>query len=1383
MNKKGFVDRKISNLVTRRDYSKIEKNFDEPNLLNLQKKAFDNFIENQLEDCIKKFFPITLPQGRYSLNFVGINLKAPKRTEKDAKNEGKSYERALYVDLVVVDKEKGETKRAKAKTSDGIFFVNIPIMTKRGTFIVNGVEKFIIAQIVRSPGAYVLTKAQMKLSNSRKRILEGTICEILPTRGNLFFIFIPENKNVIQAMFRTAVGESTHVIPITILLKILGLNTKKILDIFDHSPLIRNTLDIEEYNEDALLESDEYKQIKNASIRARNDTNKYYGIETTIRRLFKQYYDLKELQANDPTNNSINNQIRDILDDLVTEKAAKDLVLNLSISTKNVNSSSKKSTKEASYQSIIINHFFNQKNFDLSNAGRFKLSRKLRLSERLYQKVLAEDIIDETGKVVIEKNTLIQKEELDLILKLASNSKKNNFNYSYKIKHDSPGLEKEFFIEKIRVYADNDLQDIQESIIGTNSENEKLSLAVSDIVSITSYVSNIRNNIGQYDDIDHLGNKRLKLIDELLKLRTEAGLVRIEKFVLEKLITADIATKTTEEDPAVASRGITVKSIINTKPIQISYKEFFNSYQLTQFLDQQNPLAELTNKRRISAMGPGGISREDPNLDIRDVHYSHYGKICPIETPEGMNIGLIMSLATYATVDKNGFLICPYKVVKDGVITDEVKWLTALSEDEYIIACSNINVVNNRFQEKKVLCRYRSAWEYFEPEKVNFIDIASKQVVSIAASSIPFLENDDANRALMGANMQRQATPLITSSAPIVGTGNEYKIAHDSGMALVYEEETEGKVTYVDSSTIKIQNQEGEIKYELTKFSRSNQNTCNNQIPIVSVGDTILPSQTIADGAAMNNGELALGKNILLALTTWHGYNYEDAIIISNRLFVEDIFTSIHIVEYTIECLKTKNGDEEITRDIPNVPEEAKTYLDDEGIIMVGATVKEGDVLVGKISPKGQADLTSEEKLMQAIFGDKSKNHRESSLKVPYGGEGTVAMVKRFKVEDDFELNADVIEQIKVYIVQKRKIQVGDKMAGRHGNKGVISKIVPIEDMPHLEDGTPVDIMLSPLAVPSRMNIGQILELHLGLAMRKLALKKLLELACNPNTTKTDLVQWFGITSDYGQALLDATLEVFKAKKIKNYDDALVNFTDFDLTLVLRKIGLPFEKLTYKVSTPVFEGVNRTDLENVMAEAGISPIHSKDGEGKNGKFRLIDGRTGDYFQGDISLGVMYMLKLDHMVDDKIHSRSVGPYSKITQQPLGGKSQNGGQRFGEMEVWALEAYGAAYNLKEILTIKSDDVKGRNLTYNAIIKGLPIPESGLPESFKLLTKQLQGLCLSLNITQGNSDEEKQEPGEFVDINTHISTITKDLITSDVKKVPAFSEDDVTDFDIDQ
>lgn len=1362
----NYVDKVVSPKVIRRNYSKIMSNFQEPNLLNLQKSSFKRFIENDLEGIIKNFFPIKSIGGRYSLEFESIRLDNPKRTERQARNEGKTYDRPLYVNLSIVDNESGEIKKTsknKSSNADGIFFVNIPIMTEKGTFIVNGIEKFVISQIVRSPGPYILTKSQIKLSNSRKRVQEGLVCEVLPSKGTLFFVFISESKKYVQIMFRDATGESTCLVPITTFLKACGLTGKEILRIFDNNSYIVNSLKNESYNAEDIFNFDDISSMLKAVGHENLMSVRSIGIDNKLRDLIKDYKNFKSENKDllEKKDKEASEKLESIINSIIVEKAAKDLVTSLSISTRNIDSRLRVNSKDTTcYQATIYNHFFSQKTYDLSKAGRYKMLRKMRISERLYQRILAEPIFEkDSKKTIIKKDTLIQKSEIDALKKYFVGHEKNdkhplNIYVPYELHSHIKGQDHVLFLEKASVYTSNEDQKESIPIIGSCAKETDLSLTLSDLLSITSYVINLSYDIGFYDDIDHLGNKRLKLVHELLRTRAQAGLARIEKFVNDKLAIADGANKTNVIDIEAIQKSITVKSIINTKPFQLSFKEFFNSHQLTQFLDQQNPLAELTNKRRISAMGPGGISREDPNLDIRDVHYSHYGKICPIETPEGMNIGLIMSLASYADCDENGFLRTPYRKVIDGKISDEIVWLTALQEDEYVIACSNLNIKENKFTESKILCRYRASLEFFPPSKIDFIDISPKQVVSIAASSIPFLENDDANRALMGANMQRQATPLIRPFAPIVGTGNEYKIAHDSGMALVYEDKEKATVKEVTGDKIVLDTQSGLKEFELTKFNKSNQNTCNNQIPIVSVGEKIVQGDILADGPAMANGELALGQNVLVAFTTWSGYNYEDAIILSKRLFTEDIFTSIHISEYSIECLRTKNGDEEITRDVPNVSDSHKTYLDDEGIIMVGADVKEGDILVGKISPKGQVELSAEEKLLEAIFGNKSKNFKDSSLKIPHGGEGTVALIKRFKLQDDYELDADVIEQIKVYVVQKRKIQIGDKMAGRHGNKGIISKIVPIEDMPHLEDGTPIDIMLNPLGVPSRMNIGQILEIHLGLAMSKLSLSKLLELVIESEKVN-EIVHYFGINEIMAKTIAKSIKSILSKKGIKTLEEAKKQFTELDFSIALSNSGISREQLLYKVSTPVFEGVTKKDLESIMAEAGISPLTSKDGYGKNGKFKLIDGRTGEYFDGDISIGIMYMLKLDHMVDDKIHSRAVGPYSKITQQPLGGKSQNGGQRFGEMEVWALEAYGAAYNLRELLTIKSDDVKGRNNTYNSIIKGKPIPEPGIPESFKLLTKHLQGLGLQVNISKDSKHTK--------DINDYISDMTEEYIKS--------------------
>ena len=1379
MNKQpSFQDKKFGNKVVRRDYSKISSDFKEPDLLEIQKNSFKKFLETELESLVKNIFPIQSPQGKYTLEFKGIKLEEPKLDEEKCRFESKTYDAPLYVDLQLIDNETGESKSVKksknAKGPEGIFFGNIPLMSDKGTFVINGIEKFVIAQIIRSSGFYVLNKSQIKLNNSRKRVLEGSICELLPHKGTLMLINIPTGKKYIQITARNSTGESAPNFMATSLLKAYGLSIDNIKDIYgEHNEYINATLANEPYNPQDLFNNAEIIQILNEledeqtkGIPSEEILKKGSPVERKLRRLLFKYLELKtELEAENidaATKKKLEAEQKDVIDAIITEKAAKDIVSDLSISTKIIET--QVDEDDACYQAIVLMHLFMERYYDLSLSGRYKFNHKLRISERLYQTILAEDILDTKNKVIIPKNTLFTKDVIkkykeamtdDELKTIKHLDVKNPFE-AFKDKSQQMPLMK-FNYEKAVVYADNENPDLLTSIVGVTPEITSTSLTIVDLISAVSYAYDLADDIGTFDDIDHLGNKRLKLIHELLKNRLNIAMVRIEKSIREKLAIADGGTNTANfvvdpsQQEAEKKKTTTIKSIVNTKPFQIILKDFFNSYQLIQFIDQQNPLSELTNKRRISAMGPGGISREDPNLDIRDVHYSHYGRICPIETPEGMNIGLIMSLASYSKVDNHGFITTPYKVVKDGKITDEVKWLTPLQDDEYIIAESGVeHDKNGKITSDRVVARYRGAFNVYKPEDVDFIDILPKQVVSIAASSIPFLENDDANRALMGANMQRQAVPLIKPYAPWVATGSEYKIAHDSGMAIVSKDE--GEVTAVDGNKIVVTDKENnEHEYKLIKYRKSNQNTCNNQSPIVEVGQKVDVGTTLANGPSMQNGELALGNNVLVGFTTWRGYNFEDAIILSERLVKEDIYTSIHIDEYTIQCLQTKNGDEEITREMPNVSDAAKRYLDEDGIIMVGAEVKEGDVLVGKVTPRGHVDLPPEEKLLQVIFGEKTKSFKESSLKVPHGGEGIVAAVKRFKNtdEDNNDLGDDVIEVVKVYIVQKRKIQVGDKMAGRHGNKGVISKIVPVEDMPFLDDGTPLDVMLNPLGVPSRMNIGQILEIHLGLSARELGKKELLKIVYE-NQEPQALVDRFGLNLDVAEKLFKEIKTLIDQTKAKSYNEVLDKVKTIDLIIALNKEGLSFDDIGYKVATPVFEGVNADDLNNIMLEAGIDPIKTQ------GKFKLRDGRTGEYLDGDISVGVMYMLKLDHMVDDKIHARSVGPYSKITQQPLGGKSQNGGQRFGEMEVWALEAYGAAHNLYEILTIKSDDVRGRNLTYNAIIKGQDIPSGGTPESFKLLTKQLQGLGLYIEVID--------EQGKETDINNFIGHEYDDLMDGD-------------------
>lgn len=1378
-----FVNHEYSSKVVRRDYSKIKTNFESPDLLETQKGSFNKFLKEDLESVVKSIFPIDSPQNKYTLKVNKVELGEPRRSEEECRDESKTYDAPLYVDLELINNNTGEVKKAKGSAANkGIFFGNIPLMTDKGTFVINGIEKFVIAQIIRSPGMYVLNKSQIKLNNSRKRVLQGNICELLPYKGTLMLINVPngkgnESEKVVQITARNSSGESAAVFMTTTLLKAYGLTNDEIKDIYGNEPNILATLENEKYNFKDVLNFPDIVAIRRELIQEKHAgepneviLQKGAPIERKLRKLLLEFVNLEEensyLKDGDNATGELdvealeqlvenNAKIKNLMDQIITEKAAKDLANELGLNSKTLDNQVKED--KMCFQALVVIHLFNSRYYDLSSAGRYKINRKLRLSERLYQRILAEDLFDADGNKVLTKGTLLTKEMIDIIKEHSKNKNLKNL-HEVKIKNafsDFADLTKQekaqmsvLSYERIKVYADNDNNDSVTSIVGLGEADRTNTLTISDIVASISYAYNLTADIGDFDDIDHLGNKRLKLIHEQLRNRLQVGMLRIEKSIREKLAIADGSTNDNVEENGEEEKKtvVTVKSVINTKPFQIILKDFFNSYQLIQFIDQQNPLSELTNKRRISAMGPGGISREDPNLDIRDVHYSHYGRICPIETPEGMNIGLIMSLASFSKVDENGFIMTPYRVVKDKVVTDEIKWLTPLQDDEYIIGESNVELNDkNEIMNERVIARYRGSSDLYKPERLDFIDVLPKQVVSVAASSIPFLENDDANRALMGANMQRQAVPLVKPYAPWVGTGSEYKIAHDSGMALVSH--VDGEVTEVDGQHITIKDAKGkEHNHKLIKFRKSNQNTCINQTPIVEKGEVIKVGDTLSNGPAMQNGELSLGRNVLVGFTTWNGYNFEDAIILSKRLVQDDVYTSIHVDEYTLQCLVTKNGDEEITRDMPNVPDSAKRFLDSDGIIMVGAEVKEGDVLVGKITPRGQVDLSPEEKLLQAIFGDKTRNFKDSSLKVPHGGEGIVAAVKRFSNtdEDGGDLGDDVIEVVKVYIAQKRKIQVGDKMAGRHGNKGIVSNIVPVEDMPFLEDGTPLDVLLNPLGVPSRMNIGQILEIHLGLSARELGKKELLNIVYH-DMGVNELVRRYGLREAIATNLYKDIQEMINKVSVKSYEELLNTIKTFDLIIALNKVGLTFDDIGYKVATPVFEGVNNQDLQDIMQEAGIDPIKTK------GKFKLRDGKTGDYFDGEIAVGVMYMLKLDHMVDDKIHARSVGPYSKITQQPLGGKSQNGGQRFGEMEVWALEAYGAAHNLHEILTIKSDDVRGRNQTYSAIIKGNDIPSGGTPESFKLLTKQLQGLGLYLEVIDSKDNH--------IDINDYISHESND------------------------
>lgn len=1421
MGKSRFVDREIAHLVTRRDYNKQPVNFDGPNLLEIQKKSYEQFLKNDLPKLIEMYFPINHPKNlSYEVRYKGIKFYDGKFTEEEARYKSQTYGKVLYVDLELVNKDTGEIKRQKSSKKDknphdGVFFAKIPMMTNSGTFIINGTEKFVISQIVRSPGAYILTKSQIKLAR-KKKVVEGYICELLPSKGTMMNFYIDyrdHDNSLIKVIVKNSTSESTETFSATQLLKAIGFSQKQIRDIFGkESHTITKTLTADGikksisskfngcYTHETIMENDEIKKIRKSIEDNKNANVKHTGvwIDHKLRALVADYLKLKaveikkrriydtrwaeyeksglkcvphDLQVLREELDNFKEEINDQLDKIITEKAAMDIMNQLGVSKRSIESISLKN-KDFCYQDFFLRHFLEKKYFDLSSAGRAKLNHKLRISERIYQKVLAKDILDRKGKVVLKKGALINKEQLDIFKsKIAKNELdirktfKLNKGSQYPKYHGK--LNDEVYVESVDIYADNTKSNDSISVIGIDTSDFTPTLLISDIIAMISYAINLPYNVGSYDDIDHLGNKRVKLIHEQLRNKLVAGMARVEKHIKDKL--ASLATPTmNDEQKAKRALKATIKSVVNHKPFEQVFKTFFNTYQLTQFIDQQNPLSELTNKRRISAMGDGGIRRDDPNLAVRDVHYSHYGRICPIETPEGMNIGLIMSLSSFAKVDEHGFLISPYYVVKDGVITNEIRWMNASEEDEYVICDSHVDHDNNgRILQKKIVGRYRGMQEMYDVKQINYIDICPRQVVSIAASAIPFLENDDSARALMGANMQRQAVPLLKPYAPIVGTGAEYKIAHDSGVSIVAE--NDGVVSEVDSKHITISCKNGKNeKYKLIKYRKTNQNTCNNQTPIVNLGENVKADQVLADGPAMFNGELAIGRNPLIAYLTWHGYNFEDAIIVSSKLVQDDVYTSIEINEYTCDVVQTKNGDEEVTRDLPNVSNDVKNYLDSDGIIMIGAEVKEGDILVGKISPKGFVEYSPEEKLLNVIFGNKSHGYRDSSLSVKHGEGGIVIGVKRFKSIDGDLLDDGVIERIKIYIAQKRKLQIGDKMSGRHGNKGTISKIVPVEDMPHLEDGTPIDILLSPLGVPSRMNLGQILEVHLGWAMRNLVKKQIIDLIKNNESPKV-FSQVFGLNIEKAAIFKNITKKYLESNNITN----ATKLTNLDLTIILNKCGLCIEDLSFKAATPVFSGAKLDDIADALKESGVDLAKTK------AKVKLIDGQTGEPFPGDITIGIMYMLKLDHMVEDKIHARACGPYSKVTQQPLGGKSQNGGQRFGEMEVWALEAYGATHNLQELLTIKSDDVHGRNWTYNNIVKGKNIPKASIPNSFVLLTKQLQGLGLAISVFDGKNH--KQDINDFTSVNDDEEYIKQEQKEENVVQQVETTDVDDNEFDL--
>ena len=1115
----------------RRNFSRIRNSYELKDLLEIQKKSYNWFVETGIKEVFEDLFPVENFSGTLSLEFGDYHFDEPRYSIKESKDRETTYSAPLRVEVRLFNHETGEVKEQE------IFMGDMPVMTDSGTFVINGAERVIVSQLVRSPSVYFNREID---KNGRELITS----QIIPTRGT-WLEFETDARDVLYVRI-----DRTRKVTLTTLLRAFGLSSDEdILAMFGDNEYIKNTI-------------------------AKDST------KNTDEALIEIY---EKLRPGEPaTLDSSKNQ--------------------------------------------IITRFFDEFRYDLARVGRYKFNRKLNVIDRLLDQTLAEDIkVD--GNVVFEKGTQITKANLEQLREALA----SGFGVKEVLINDE--LDEFNKVQVVNIYDPSDKKK-KIAVIGNDQSIDVKRLTISDVYASVSYYLNLLSGVGNFDEIDHLGNRRIRQVGELLQNQFRIGVSRMERVIRERMTTQEM-----EE--------VTPKTLINIRPVTAAMKEFFGSSQLSQFMDQTNPIAELTNKRRLSALGPGGLSRDRAGVEVRDVNASHYGRICPIESPEGPNIGLITSLASYAKIDDYGFIMTPYRVVDNCRITDDVEYLTADEELDYIISQSTVGTdENNTIIDEHVNARFRGENILAKPEQVDYIDVSPQQVVSVTTSCIPFLEHDDATRALMGANMQRQAMPLIKTEAPYVGTGVEFIAAKDSGVEIVAK--ADGIVEYADAKKIVVKTKEGKDTYKLANFELANSSICSHQRPIVKVGDKVVAGKTIlADGNSTDKGELALGKNMTVAFMTFNGYNYEDAIILNENLVKDDKYTSLHLEDYEMQCRETKLGPEEITRDIPNVSEEARRNLDENGIVTIGTEVHEGDILVGKVTPKGMAELTSEEKLLHAIFGEKTREVRDTSLRVPHGGDGIVHDIKIYSRKDNDELPAGVSKVIRVYIIQKRKIQVGDKMSGRHGNKGVISLVLPQEDMPYLPDGTPVDIMLNPQGVPSRMNFGQILEIHMGMACKKLGVH---------------------------------------------------------------------------IATPVFDGAHIDDIKEMMAEAGMD---------EDGKTILYDGRTGEPFDHRISVGVMYMIKLHHMVDDKLHARSTGPYSLVTQQPLGGKAQFGGQRFGEMEVWALYAYGAAHTLQEILTVKSDDVVGRVKVYESIIKGQEINQAGVPESFRVLMKEFQALGLDISI----------------------------------------------------
>ena len=1129
---------KINN--DRINFSKIGGTLELPYLVEIQTESYKNFLDYGIEEVFKDVFPIDNYAGNMSVVYNSFRLDEPKHTFLECKEKDLTYSAPLTVNLRLLDKTTGEF------VDSDVFMGEIPLMTESGTFIVNGAERVIVSQIVRSPGAYLSKTFDNKFG---KYVYNA---DLIPSRGT-WLEFESDVKGILWVRI-----DRQRKMPATILLKALGIDKNEdIFALFGERDSLKLTLGKE-------------------------------GSITSSTIALKEIF--RKLKPGEP----------------ITEDGV---------------------------HSFIVQKFFDAKRYDLGRAGRFKYAKKLGIYNRLIGRYLAEDLVDVNGVSKYTKGTYLTKEMVDA-LEEEEFFEKGAHTYDINI---NTRLDEYGTVNMVKVYA-NEKKDVISNVIGTDLNLSVSRVTISDMIAIFSYFMNLMDGFGSVDDIDNLSNRRIRAVGELIQTQFRIGLTKMAKNITSKM------TVTTGE-----TKEITPKSLINIRPLASAIREFFASSQLSQFMDQTNPLAELANKRRISALGPGGITRDRASMEVRDVHFTHYGRICPIETPEGQNIGLINNLATYAKINKYGFIETPYRLVdkETGNILEKTVYLSADEELNHVIAqATREDIKDHKLANDKVVARYNGKNILADKKDVDYIDESPKQIVSVAAACIPFLENDDNTRALMGANMQRQALPLLKPHAPFVGTGIEHNLAHDCGLAVVAG--NDGVCTYVDSTQIKVKEENGVRTYQLQKYERSNQGTCINQRSIVKIGDSIKKGQIIADGPSMDNGDLALGQNVVVAFMTWEGLNYEDAVIMSERLVKDDVYTTIHIESYEIECRDTKNGAEVITPDVPNQGIDAKAHLDDDGIVYPGTDVKEGDILVGKVTPKGSSEPAPDQKILDAILGDRSKDGKDTSLRVPHGGAGTVLDVKVFTRENGDELSPGVLKKVRVYVAQKRKISEGDKMSGRHGNKGVISRIVPVEDMPYLPDGTPVDILLNPQGVPSRMNIGQILEVHLGMACKALG-------------------------------------------------------------------GL-------KVATPVFDGISNDEIMEMMKEAKMP---------SDGKYTLYDGRTGEKFDDRINVGVMYMIKLVHMVDDKLHARATGPYSMVTQQPLGGKAQNGGQRFGEMEVWALEAYGAANILQEMITIKSDDRVGRRKTYEAIIKGKPLPKPSIPEAFKVLTKELMGLGMDVEL----------------------------------------------------